>query len=175
MVVQRGKQGTKGQKQILQENKETLAFYRNMTLGAVGVYLGVGFIFFTAFPALDTTMLILASLVLGGCYRFMSSMATPKYGADGSMLDEGCDLNIEGGIAEHVKDLVILTSGTIVLSLYSSYFWLLLLLAPCRGGQMLWTNVLGPWFFQQDTSEMEEQMMMNKKQRKMERRMKYRS
>ena len=32
--------------------------------------------------------------------KFMSSMATPKLGSGGTIIDEGCDLNIEGGIAE---------------------------------------------------------------------------
>lgn len=30
---QKGKQGTKGAKQIVEENKTTLAFYRNMAIG----------------------------------------------------------------------------------------------------------------------------------------------
>ena len=30
----------------------------------------------------------------------MSFMATPKMGSNGVIHDEGCDLNIEGGIAE---------------------------------------------------------------------------
>ncbi|XP_042223971.1 transmembrane protein 208-like [Homarus americanus] len=173
MVIQKGKPGTKGQKQIMQENTDTLNFYRNMILGAAGIYFGVGMICFKSFPPLDLTLLFFAGVVFTCCYRFMASMAKPKVAADGSILDEGCDLNIEGGIAEHVKDLVILTSGTVVLGTISSYFWLLWLLAPCRGAQMLWTNILGPWFFQEAPEEPEEKVV-DKKQRKMERRMKYR-
>lgn len=33
-----GKQATKGQKQIVEENVATLSFYRNMSFGAVGAY-----------------------------------------------------------------------------------------------------------------------------------------
>lgn len=33
-----GKQATKGQKQVYEENVKTLSFYRNMSFGAVGVY-----------------------------------------------------------------------------------------------------------------------------------------
>ncbi|XP_069179320.1 transmembrane protein 208 isoform X2 [Procambarus clarkii] len=172
-MVQKGKQGTKGQKQIMQENTDTLNFYRNMILGTAGIYFGVGMLFFSSFPALDLTLLFMAGLVFTGCYRFMASMAKPKLSAEGSVLDEGCDLNIEGGIAEHVKDLVILTSGTVVLGTISTYFWLIWLLAPCRGAQMLWSNILGPWFFQEAPDEPEERVV-DKKQRKMERRMKYR-
>ncbi|XP_050689611.1 transmembrane protein 208-like [Eriocheir sinensis] len=174
MKAPKGKQGTKGTKQIMQENTDTLAFYRNMILGSAAVYFGVGMIFFTAFPMLDLTLVVLAGIVFAACYHFMSSMATPKLGSDGAILDEGCDLNIEGGIAEHVKDLVILTSGTVVLGTISSYFWLLWLLAPFRGAQMLWTNILGPWFFQEAPDAEPEERVLDKKQRKLERRMKYR-
>lgn len=51
---------------------------------------------------LPQTLFFLACLALAGSYRFLSSMATPNYAADGSVLDEGCDLNMEGGIAEYV-------------------------------------------------------------------------
>ncbi|XP_063849809.1 transmembrane protein 208-like [Scylla paramamosain] len=173
MGVQKGKQGTKGTKQIMQENTDTLAFYRNMIFVSCGIYFGTGMIFFSGFPTMDLTLVVMVVMVLAGCYHFMSSMAKPKLAADGSVLDEGCDLNIEGGIAEHVKDLVILTSGTLVLATISSYFWLLWLLAPCRGAQMLWTNILGPWFFQEAEPQPEERVV-DKKQRKMERRNKYR-
>lgn len=56
--VQKGKVGTRGQKQIMTENKDTLAFYRNMILGAIGIYLGIAFVFFSAFPYLDTVRFI---------------------------------------------------------------------------------------------------------------------
>jgi len=38
---QKGKQGTKGQKQIVEENTATLNFYRNMVFIANGIYLTV--------------------------------------------------------------------------------------------------------------------------------------
>lgn len=42
----KGKQGTKGAKQIVEENKGTLSFYRNMALGSAVASLLVNFIFF---------------------------------------------------------------------------------------------------------------------------------
>ncbi|XP_042873990.1 transmembrane protein 208-like [Penaeus japonicus] len=173
MVVQRGKQGTKGQKQIIQENTETLNFYRNMILGTAGIYFGIGMLCFSEFPTLDLVLLGVAGIVFTACYRFMASMAFVKRDQAGAILDEGCDLNIEGGIAEHVKDLIILTSGVCLLSTMTPYFWYLWLLAPCRGIQMLWTNILGPWFFQPAPEEPQDKNL-EKKQRKLERKMKYR-
>jgi hypothetical protein len=38
---QKGKQATKGQKQIVEENAATLNFYRNMVFIANGIYLTV--------------------------------------------------------------------------------------------------------------------------------------
>lgn len=38
--------GTKGAKQIVEENKTTLSFYRNMIIGALGIYFTVMMLFF---------------------------------------------------------------------------------------------------------------------------------
>jgi SRP-independent targeting protein 2/TMEM208 len=50
---QKGKQGTKGQKQIYEENIATLSFYRNIALGATGSYALVTVIFFDIFTTLN--------------------------------------------------------------------------------------------------------------------------
>ena len=55
-ITKPGKQGTKGQKQILQENTDTLNFYRYMILGAAGIYFTIGMVFFVEFPTLDLVM-----------------------------------------------------------------------------------------------------------------------
>lgn len=70
----------------------------------------------------------------------------------------------------HVKDIIILTAGCQVLSsLISNYFWYLWLLAPARGGWILWKNILQPYFLQPNTGEPE---VNEKKQKKLERKMK---
>lgn len=72
-------------------------------------------------------------------------------------------------ISRHVKDIVILTSLTHVLTILSNYFWFLLLLVPLRAFWLLWKNVLGPWFFQEAPEDTEQD---EKKKKKMERKMK---
>lgn len=67
-----------------------------------------------------------------------------------------------------MKDLIILTSGTQVLSLISNWFWILLLLAPGRAIWMLWGSVIQPWLNQRN----EEPEVDEKKQKKLERKMK---
>ncbi|XP_013098100.1 transmembrane protein 208 [Stomoxys calcitrans] len=165
---QKGKQGTKGAKQIVEENKSTLVFYRNMAFGCAAASLLVNFLLFEISKA-TVIMSILSIIALGAAYQFMAFMSKAKYSETGALLDSGNDLNMEGGIAENVKDLIILTSGTMLLSILSNYFWFLLLLAPCRAVYMLWGSVIKPWLAQKN--ETEEPEINEKKQRKMERRM----
>ena len=52
-----------------------------------------------------------------GAFNFLSSMA-----------DKGIDLNVQSGMAEHAKDIILLTTAVQILSLASGYFlalWLL--------------------------------------------------
>ncbi|XP_036231755.1 transmembrane protein 208 [Bactrocera oleae] len=166
---QKGKQGTKGAKQIVEENKATLKFYRNMALGSTAAIILLNLVFF-GLSKVTVIMGIIAVLILAGSVQFMVFMSRPKYSENGSILDSGNDLNMEGGIAENVKDLIILTSGTIILSLLSNYFWYLLLLAPLRAIWMLWGSVIQPWLSQRNAADQEPELD-EKKQRKLERKM----
>ncbi|KAK6174214.1 hypothetical protein SNE40_017533 [Patella caerulea] len=160
------KEKTKGQKQIVEDNKSTLKFYFYITTGVTSVYYLIYLIlFWENFTAKPITLSCLAVLTYFGCYRFMSSMAKAVYNAQGSLVDGGVDLNMEAGLAEHTKDLILLTAIVQILSLLSNYFWLLWLLAPCRALYMLWVNILGPWFFAPGSEE----NISEKKQRKMDR------
>ncbi|XP_078473577.1 transmembrane protein 208 isoform X3 [Lampetra planeri] len=111
-------------------------------------------------------MLLLALLAQGGCRYVMVHMAVASYSGDGVLLDGGIDLNMEQGLAEHLKDVILLTAIVQVLSCISTYFWIFWLLAPARAGQLLWVNILGPWFMAQPEQQQE---VSEKKQRKMER------
>ncbi|XP_064467000.1 transmembrane protein 208-like [Ornithodoros turicata] len=167
MAVQKGKQGTKGQKQIVEENKQTIKFYALMAAGATGFYVTMmATVFSNSFTIFYWIMAVFAVLVYGGCIQAMRYMARSCYSESGQLLDGGIDLNMEAGIAEHLKDLVILTAAVQAISLLSNYFWLLWLLAPGRAFYLLWVNILGPWFFQPAAPEVDD-----KKQRKLERKM----
>lgn len=74
-------------------------------------------------------------------------------------------------LIRHVKDTIILTSGTQLLSLLSNWFWFLLLLGPIRAIYMLWGSVIKPWLGQKSDQDQNPQAN-DKKQKKMERRMK---
>nr|XP_050860502.1 transmembrane protein 208 [Vespula vulgaris] len=167
MATKKSKVATKGIKQIVEENVSTLNFYRNMIFGALGTYF-IFMLAFFEFTTLIITLTIFSAIVYVASYQFMAYMARATYLESGQLLDSGVDLNIEGGIGEHVKDLIILTSGVQILSLISNYFWLLWLLVPLRGGWMIWKQILSPWFF---TLPQEEPEVNEKKQRKLEKKM----
>ncbi len=172
MAPTKGKQGTKGQKQIVEENAATLKFYLYVICGANALFGCLTYVFFwDSFTTFYMFLVAGTASMYFGSYKFMSSMATPTYDpVNGGLIDGGIDLNLEHGMAEHSKDLILLTAGVQVLSLISNYFWLLLLLAPARAVYMLWVNFIGPWIF----AEAPEQEVDEKKQRKMERKMKRR-
>ncbi|XP_050537643.1 transmembrane protein 208 isoform X2 [Daktulosphaira vitifoliae] len=170
MAPQKGKTGTKGQKQILEENLSTLNFYRNMIIAVSLIYIVYNLAFGNVFSLTNIFFYLLVIVSHGGSYRFMSYMANAKYTESGQLLDSGTDLNMEGGLAEHTKDLIILTSGCQLLSIISNYFWLLWLLAPGRAFYILWTNFLGPYFMQSSADNIPE--VNEKKQKKLERRQK---
>lgn len=168
----KGKEGTRGGKQIAHENVETITFYRNMILGANGIYFTGMTLLGANYFTVEIACFLLCALIYIGGYQFMSRLGSPTYSSsdmkDSNLLDSGLDLNMENGMAEHVKDLIILTAAVQVVALLSNYFWYLLLLVPLRGGQMLWSNVISPWIF----APPPEENIDEKKQKKLERKMK---
>uniref|UniRef100_A0A0B6ZK41 Transmembrane protein 208 n=1 Tax=Arion vulgaris TaxID=1028688 RepID=A0A0B6ZK41_9EUPU len=164
----KGKQATKGKKQIAEENKSTLNFYFYIICGANIFYYAVWYLFFwDTFTSGPIFMSIMSAAIYFCSLQFMTRMGKSVY-HEGQLVDSGVDLNMEAGMAEHTKDLILLTAIVQTCTLLSSYFWLFLLLAPGRAFYMLWVNFLGPWFF----APAEDQAVDEKKQKKMERKMK---
>ncbi|XP_005664468.1 transmembrane protein 208 isoform X3 [Sus scrofa] len=154
-MAPKGKVGTRGKKQIFEENKETLKFYLRIILGA---NMALGF----------------SLAVYGASYHSMSSMARAAFSEDGALMDGGMDLNMEQGMADlasihrHLKDVILLTAIVQVLSCFSLYIWSFWLLAPGRALYLLWVNVLGPWFTAESGTPAPEHN--EKRQRRQERR-----
>jgi len=146
----KSKAGTRGQQQIARENVETINFYRNMILGANGIFFLMMTILGANYYRTEIAMFFVSLIVYVGCFQFLFKLGTPKTTepeGKGQLLDPGLDLNMESGMAVHVIDLIILTSAAQLSSLISNYFWCLLLLAPARAFWMLWINVISPWLF----------------------------
>ncbi|OWR46338.1 transmembrane protein 208 [Danaus plexippus] len=167
---QKGKAPTKGAKQILTENAATVSFYRNMAVCA-GLFFNIYVVVLNYESATFRKILmnVLVTVIYVICYQSMLYISRPHLTDTKQIIDPGLDLNMEGGMGEHIKDVVILTSITHILAAFSEYFWLLLLLLPIRVFWLVWVNFLGPWFFQEAPQETEQD---EKKRKKMERKMK---
>ncbi|KAM4613967.1 transmembrane protein 208 [Discoglossus pictus] len=170
-MAPKGKVGTKGKKQIYEENKETLSFYLRIILGATVLYgvvtLGV---FYNSATFWSWAVLVFSAVIYVAAYRSMRGMAQASFSEDGGLLDGGIDLNMEQGMAEHLKDIVLLTAIVQVLSCFSLYVWYFWLLAPGRALYLLWVNILGPWFSSDDSSAAPPPEQNEKRQRRQERR-----
>ncbi|XP_053126558.1 transmembrane protein 208 [Hemicordylus capensis] len=168
-MAPKGKVGTKGKRQIFEENKDTLKFYLRIILGANAIYGLVNLVVFYSAASLSTWIVFVFSLmVYGASYRSMNSMAKPTFTDDGALADGGIDLNMEQGMAEHLKDVILLTAIVQVLSCLSLYVWYFWLLAPGRALYLLWVNILGPWLTADSSAPNQEPN--EKKQRRQERR-----
>ena len=153
----KGKQGTKGAKQIKEENKQTYEFYIKMVCAANIAFIILHMIlyyFYGSFRYMQILMLLFSIMIYAGCMMSMSYMS-----------NGGLDLNMEAGIGEHLKDILILTAICQTLGSITLYFWLLWLLIPSVAFYKFWVNILGPWFF----SSPPEVEISDKKRKKMER------
>lgn len=166
-----GKVGTRGAQQIARENVETITFYRNMILGANGIYFCIMTILGAAYSSTEIIWFLVALTIYVGSFQFLFRLGTPKTSepdGKGQLIDPGLDLNMEAGMAEHVKDAIILTSIAQILSLLSNYLWWILLFGPLRLLWMAWKSIISPWLF---APAPEEEEIDEKKQRKLDRKM----
>lgn len=93
---QKGKQGTKGAKQIAEENVATLKFYRNLAAGGTAVFLAVTFLLFdlTWFSIVSDSSGIVAKFILRNipilltkryvkvCFKLIFKLSFLRYMAD---------------------------------------------------------------------------------------------
>jgi hypothetical protein len=164
------KEATRGQKQILEENKSTIQFYLIMSCSSMATYLILmTFLFSDSFTLKYQALAVFAGLVFAACILTMNFMAKASFSESGSLLDGGLDLNMKDGFAEHLKDLIILTTAVQILSLTWNYFWFLWLFAPGRAAFLLWTGFIAPWLFAPPPEV--DQEREDKKQKKQDRRM----
>lgn len=137
----------------------------------MAIYLMLMLFFFVDSFTLTYQMLtVFAGSVFAACIVTMNFMAKAAYSETGALLDGGLDLNMKDGFAEHLKDLIILTTLVQLLSLISNYFWFIWLFAPARAAFLLWTGFIAPYLFA-PAPEVDE-VREEKKQKKLDRRMK---
>ena len=159
----KGKQATRGLKQILEENTETIKFYFNLLAISNGVFLAIRYLlFWESFTTKYIVLFGFTSILSWLAFYFMKSMTTPEFNENGTIIGPGSDLNMQGHISEYLKDVIIFSAIVQSLSLISDYFWLLLIVAPCYVFYLLWKNFLGPWFFAPAPEENNEQQQEKK-------------
>jgi SRP-independent targeting protein 2/TMEM208 len=80
--------GTKGSKQIVEENIATLKFYRNMSLIACGIFL-LATLLIKSITGTIITMSIITFIIHGAAYQFMRMMSRPQLTEQGAIIDCG--------------------------------------------------------------------------------------
>lgn len=164
----KGKQATKGQKQIYDANQETIKFYSIMA----GASILIKTILSSPFSSTSNlTLSVFAILVQAMSIVGMYYMAKPVLSGPSSVVvDGGIDLNLKGGFADNLKDLIITTTICTSLSIFSNWFWILWLWLPAFYVYKIWTSVIAPWVFEPAPEEPPKEVA-DKKRKKMERKM----
>jgi hypothetical protein len=164
----KGKQATKGQKQIYEDNKKTIMLY---SIWAV-VPLSLKLVFSSPFSSTTNLLLFLwAVMVQAIAIALMHYMARPVLsGPSKTVVDGGIDLNLKSGFADNLKDLIVTTSFCTALSFISNGFWLLWLWLPMYFAYKIWVSVIAPWIFA-PPPEGPPPEVAEKKRKKMERKM----
>lgn len=155
----KGKQGTRGEKQIIEENRQTIDLYFNIVAISNIAYFVIRYlIFWESFTTKFIALYTFTALASCGAYYFISYMGK-----------SGSDLNMQGHISEYAKDVILFSVIVYILSLISNYFWLTILVAPIYVFYLLWKNFLGPWFFAPapETDESQDQQKKQKKRGKL--------
>jgi hypothetical protein len=144
----KGKKATRGEKQILEENQQTINFYFYLYGGYNLAFLSVKYLLsWQTFTTKFIVLYSLTTLVSTFAYYFLTYMGKPIRDETGVIIGAGSDLNMQGHISEYAKDAIIFSAIVCSLSLISDYFWLGLVIVPIYVFYLLWKNVLGPWFF----------------------------
>ncbi|KAH7700501.1 hypothetical protein AAVH_32377 [Aphelenchoides avenae] len=142
----KGKQATRGQKQIYEENQSTFRAYSAASFGTAVVWAALNWLLFEATTTAwvgwgIAVALQLAAILLMKC--MMKSVRNDK----NQITDAGMDLNDPAAFGEYCKDAIILCCAAQVLSLVSGWFYLILLGLPAFAGYKFWVSFLGPWIF----------------------------
>jgi hypothetical protein len=159
-----GKTATRGKKVIVEDNKSTLQFYQKWVLVSSVVHL-LSLLFFAASSIWDVVFLVWFVGANLAAYHFMKYMAKATY-VDGTLIDAGSDLNMASSLGDNMKDVIIVTSvSQILTAVISDYFILAWLLIPGRAFSLLWFNIIYP-YLTSSSGQQPEPSIQDKKQKK---------
>lgn len=164
----KGKQATKGQRQTYDENQETLKFYSIFAIIPFVIRWTLMWILAYSFSTAEIILNTIAILCQVVAISVMYKMAKPVLSGQ-TVVDSGMDLNLEGGFADYLKDLIITTSIlTCVTSVLPNWVAILWFWLPIWIIVKIWNSIVAPWIFQPAPEEPD---MSDKKRRKLERKM----
>uniref|UniRef100_A0A1I7UXY2 Transmembrane protein 208 n=1 Tax=Caenorhabditis tropicalis TaxID=1561998 RepID=A0A1I7UXY2_9PELO len=158
------KQATKGQKEIYDENQKTVLTYSAASTISAVIYLS-SCMFLSQCSSSDYIFFFVSALIQVFAILFMKSLAKARLDGKGHVLDAGADLNDPEAFGEYCKDAIILTVITQIISLYSTYGFILLLAFPGTAVYKFVSGFLLPWL----TSGPDSDDVDDKKQKKMDR------
>lgn len=93
----KGKQATRGEKQILEENKATVNYYFYVFAISNGGYLALRYLlFWESFAAKFLVFYLLTAFVSSLAYYFISYVGRPMRDETGAIIGAGSDLNMQG-------------------------------------------------------------------------------
>lgn len=93
----KGKQGTRGEKQILEENNSTISYYYYVFVISNFGYLALRYLlFWESFTGKFIVLYALTALVASVAYYFISYMGRPIKDESGAVVGAGSDLNMQG-------------------------------------------------------------------------------
>ena len=118
----KGKQGTRGEKQILQDNADTVKFYFNVLAASNVAYLALRYLFFwESFTTKFVVLFTLTSLLSWASFYFMKYMAKPILAEDNvTVISAGSDLNMQGHVSDYLKDIMLYSPIVYIFSLVSN-------------------------------------------------------
>ncbi|CAJ0924380.1 unnamed protein product, partial [Mesorhabditis belari] len=144
MEKPKGKQGTKGQKEIYKENKTTIQGYGLAALISSGAYFLCGF-FLWQVTQNEWVWWGVTFFMQLGALLMMKTMARASFDDRGHLVDAGLDLNDPQAFGEYCKDSIILATAVQALALYTAYAYLLLLAIPGYVGYKILFSFVIPW------------------------------
>lgn len=134
-----------GDKRRLEANTKKLRLLRTVILAAVAFHVAVRLLLFRASVTKWTLFgFVVSALIELVCYRALSQMAVPTYGAGGELIDGGGDLAL-GGVTAYYFDAIYIAVVVQFLTVLSSKFWLVFLVVPAYAGWQLWVTILQPY------------------------------
>mmetsp|Transcript_3198 Transcript_3198/g.9262 ORF Transcript_3198/g.9262 Transcript_3198/m.9262 type:complete len:170 (+) Transcript_3198:246-755(+) len=100
------------------------------------------------------------------CYRTLAAMAAPRYGPAGELISGGADIQVGGG---YYFDAIYIAMIAQLGSIFTGYFWLVLLAVPLYCLWQIWVLFLQPYLASSSQPEPIENEAQRKKREKFER------